>query len=93
MRMPSALASGERAITQPSLLDSTTMGVLPMRRAKHALAGGEEVVAVDQRKHDAQLTEVPIKGMQRPARHAPDAEVFPELDDAVAIGRDCRPAE
>ena len=48
MAMPSALASLLRAITQPSLFDSTTTGLPRSSRLKHALARDVEIVAVDE---------------------------------------------
>lgn len=46
--MPSALASAERATTQPSLFDSTTIGRLLRSGLNRRLAGGVEVVHIDE---------------------------------------------
>lgn len=48
--MPSALASLQRAMAQPSLLLSTMTG-WPCKLGRNALAGHVEIVAVDQRVH------------------------------------------
>ena len=46
--IPSALASSLRATMQPSFDDSTTVGRPSSAGTEHALAGDEEVIAIDQ---------------------------------------------